>query len=171
MVSCPLAPVASASYPVLVHRPTVAFHASSRRIVTYPPLRFPWVAVTRFPVDLHLQVSAHAGRTRKAREVLLLTGLEAKGDRPGRAEEARESWALIADPRSNRTITRSGSQVKRGVPLCGPDRFPEGLVRDLGVHLGVVICRCPSALWRMRSSICGKYSSITAELIRPILVS
>jgi hypothetical protein len=64
-VPCPLAPVTGASYPILVHQPTVAFHASFRRSVALPPLRFPSLAVTCSGEDFHLQDDAHAGRTRR----------------------------------------------------------------------------------------------------------
>ena len=59
----PLAPVRSASYPILVHQPTASFHASFRRSVTLPPLRFPSLAVTCSGEDSHLQDRAHDGRT------------------------------------------------------------------------------------------------------------
>ena len=62
-VTWPLAPVRGASYPVLVHQPTASFHASFRRSVTLPPLRFPSLAVTCSGEDSHLQDSAHDGRT------------------------------------------------------------------------------------------------------------
>ena len=65
-VTCPLAPVGSASYPVLVHRSAGSFHASFRRSVALPPLRFPSFAVTCSGEDFHLQVCAHAGRTTSA---------------------------------------------------------------------------------------------------------
>jgi hypothetical protein len=66
-VSRPLAPVTGASYPIPVHQPTVAFHASFRRSVALPPLRFPSLAVTCSGEDFHLQDDAHAGRTRNGR--------------------------------------------------------------------------------------------------------
>jgi len=69
-IMCPLASVGSASYPVLVHRPAGSFHASFRRSVTLPPLRFPSLAVTCLGEDFHLQVSAHAGRTHNKRRTL-----------------------------------------------------------------------------------------------------
>ena len=63
----PLALICSASYPVLVHRPTVSFHASFKQSVALPPLRFPLVTVASSQEDFHLQVNAHAGRTKKRR--------------------------------------------------------------------------------------------------------
>ena len=63
MRSCALAPVPSASYPILVHRPAGSFHASFRRSVALPPLRFPLVVMTYFQEDFHLLISAHARRT------------------------------------------------------------------------------------------------------------
>ena len=43
--------------------PWVTLHASFRRSVTLPPLRFTSLAVACSGEDLHLQVGAHAGRT------------------------------------------------------------------------------------------------------------
>ncbi len=65
-----LASVTDASYPVLVHLPTDAFHASFRRSVALPPLRFPFFAVTCSEEDFHLQDDAHAGRTKKPPAVI-----------------------------------------------------------------------------------------------------
>ena len=62
-VSCPLALLGVASYPVSVRRPVGSFPASFGHSLAAAPLRFPWVPVTWFPEDLHLLVSAHAGRT------------------------------------------------------------------------------------------------------------
>ena len=59
-------PVRSASYPVLVHLPTASLHASSRRSVALPPLRFASLAVACLREDLHLQVSSHVGQTGSA---------------------------------------------------------------------------------------------------------
>ena len=39
------------------------FPASFSVDLAVAALRFPWVPVTKFPEDFHLQVSAHAGRT------------------------------------------------------------------------------------------------------------
>src|SRR5476651_1270081 len=64
-VSCPLALIGSASYPILVHRLAVSIHASSPRSVTLPQLRFTSFAVVSSRRDFHPQECAHAGRTRK----------------------------------------------------------------------------------------------------------
>src|SRR5207249_565360 len=64
-VTCPLALSDLASHPVSVRRPVGSFPASSRRSLTVAPLRFPWVPVTKFPEDSHLQGSAHAGHARR----------------------------------------------------------------------------------------------------------
>jgi hypothetical protein len=53
----------TASYPISVRQPAVSLHASPPRSVTLPQLRFPWVASTNSPEDLHLQANAHAGRS------------------------------------------------------------------------------------------------------------
>ena len=64
-VTCPLALLGAASYPVLVHRPAVSLHASFPRSVALTQLRFASLAVASSREDLHLQDRAHAGRTRK----------------------------------------------------------------------------------------------------------
>jgi len=64
-VSCPLALVGTAFYPVLVHPPAASLHASSSRSVALSQLRFASFGVTNSREDLHLQECAHAGRTRK----------------------------------------------------------------------------------------------------------
>ncbi len=46
--------------------PWVTFHASFRRSVTLPPLRFRSVPVARSREDFHLQECARAGRTKKS---------------------------------------------------------------------------------------------------------
>jgi len=66
-VSCPLALIGTASYPVLVHRLAVSLHASSPRSVALPQLRFASLAVVSSREDLHLQECARAGRTKKRR--------------------------------------------------------------------------------------------------------
>ena len=60
-----LAPLGSASYPVLVHRPAISLHASFPRSVTHTQLRFASLAVVSSREDFHLQDRAHAGRTNK----------------------------------------------------------------------------------------------------------
>ena len=60
-----LALIDVASYPVLVHRLTVALLASSPRLVTLTQLRFTSLAVVSSREDFHLQDRAHAGRTKK----------------------------------------------------------------------------------------------------------
>ena len=52
-VSCPLALVGTAFYPVLVHRPAVSLHASSPRSVALMQLRFASFAVTSLRRDSH----------------------------------------------------------------------------------------------------------------------
>src|SRR5476649_2769434 len=64
-VSCPLALIGSASYPILVHRLAVSIPASSPRSVTLPQLRFTSFAVVSSRRDFHPQECAHAGRTKK----------------------------------------------------------------------------------------------------------
>ena len=64
-VSCPLALIGAAFYPVLVHRLAVSLHASSPRSVTFPQLRFTSFAVVSLREGLHLRECAHAGRTKK----------------------------------------------------------------------------------------------------------
>src|SRR5471030_3179371 len=64
-VSCPLALIGTAFYPVLVHRLAVSLHASSPRSVAFPQSRFTSFAVVSLREDLHLRECAHAGRTRK----------------------------------------------------------------------------------------------------------
>jgi len=62
-VSCPLALLDVASYPVLVHRLAVSLHASSPRSVALTQLRFALLAVASSQADFHRQDRAHAGRT------------------------------------------------------------------------------------------------------------
>ena len=64
-VSCPLALVGTAFYPVLVHRPAASLHASSPQSVTLMQLRFASLAVINLRWDFHPQECAHAGRTKK----------------------------------------------------------------------------------------------------------
>ena len=64
-VSCLLALIGTASYPVLVHRLTVSLLASFPRSVTLTQLRFTSLAVVSSREDFHLQDRAHAGRTSK----------------------------------------------------------------------------------------------------------
>lgn len=65
VVSCPLAVIASAFYPVLVHQPAASLHASSPRSVTvmqshYASLRLLWINLLW---NFHPQECAYAGRT------------------------------------------------------------------------------------------------------------
>lgn len=62
-VMCLLALFHCASYPVLIHRLTVSFHASFPRSVTFTQLHFLSFAVVSLWEDFHLQDRAHAGRT------------------------------------------------------------------------------------------------------------
>jgi hypothetical protein len=64
-VSCPLALVGNAFYPVLVHRPAASLHASSPHSVTLMQLRFASLVVINSRWDFHPQECAHAGRTGK----------------------------------------------------------------------------------------------------------
>jgi len=64
-VSCPLALVSNALYPVLVHRPAASLHASSPHSVALMQLRFASLVVINSRWDFHPQECAHAGRTRK----------------------------------------------------------------------------------------------------------
>jgi hypothetical protein len=64
-VSCPLALLGSALYPILVYRLAASIHASSPRSVTFTQLRFTSFAMINSRWDLHPQECAHAGRTRK----------------------------------------------------------------------------------------------------------
>src|ERR1700760_3383054 len=66
-VSCPLALVGNAFYPVLVHRPAASLHPSSPHSVTLMQLRFASLAVLNLRWDLHPQERAHAERTKKKR--------------------------------------------------------------------------------------------------------
>ena len=63
--SCPLALLGNASYPVRVPRRAGSLAASFSSPLTVAALRFTWVATTNSPEDLHLQVTIHAGHTRK----------------------------------------------------------------------------------------------------------
>jgi hypothetical protein len=64
-VTCPLALVDIALYPVLVHRLTASIHASSPHSVALMQLRFTSFAVVSSRRDFHPQDCAHAGRTCK----------------------------------------------------------------------------------------------------------
>ncbi len=66
VVSCPLALLGSALYPVLVHRLTASIHAASPHSVTLMQLRFTSFAVINLRRDLHPRECTHAGRTKKA---------------------------------------------------------------------------------------------------------
>jgi hypothetical protein len=66
---CQLALFNSASYPISVRRLAVSVHASFRRSLTVPPLRFPSVPVARSRKNFHLQVNHHARHTKKRRPV------------------------------------------------------------------------------------------------------
>ena len=65
VVSCPLALLGSAFYPILVHRLAASLHASSPQSVTLMQLRFASFAVINLRWDLHPQECARAGRTKK----------------------------------------------------------------------------------------------------------
>jgi hypothetical protein len=61
-VSCPLALIGIALYPILVHRLVDAIHPSSPQFVASSQLGFSTLAVASLS-DFHLQDRAHAGRT------------------------------------------------------------------------------------------------------------
>jgi len=77
-VMCLLALLRRASYPILVHRLAVSFHASFPRSVTLTQLHFLSFPVASLREDFHLQDRAYAGRTHpplpEGREFLLLDG-------------------------------------------------------------------------------------------------
>jgi hypothetical protein len=62
-VSCPLALLGAACYPVRVPRPADALAASFGAPLTVGALRSAWVVTTNSPEDFHLQAIVHAGRT------------------------------------------------------------------------------------------------------------
>ena len=64
-VSCLLALIGNASYPIFVHRLAGLLHASFPHSVTLMQLRFASFAVVNLREDFHLQDCAHAGRTKK----------------------------------------------------------------------------------------------------------
>ena len=61
----PLALLGAASYPLPVRRPAASLHASFTPSSRSDALRFASLAVTSLREDFHLQVDAHAGRTKK----------------------------------------------------------------------------------------------------------
>jgi hypothetical protein len=69
-VTCPLALLGSAFYPVPVRRPAASLPASFTPASRSDALRFTSLAVTSSREDFHLQVNAHAGRTRKRKAAL-----------------------------------------------------------------------------------------------------
>jgi hypothetical protein len=62
-ITCPLALLGPASYPVSVRRPAALLPASFTLSSRSNALRFTSLAVTSSREDFHLQVDAHAGRT------------------------------------------------------------------------------------------------------------
>ncbi len=64
-VSCPLALLGGASYPVRVPRLAGSLAASFSGPLTVAVLHFTWVATTNSAEDFHLQVTIHAGHTMK----------------------------------------------------------------------------------------------------------
>ncbi len=62
-MTCPLALLGTASYPVSVRRPAASLPASFTPSSRSDALRFASLAVTSLREDFHLQVDAHAGRT------------------------------------------------------------------------------------------------------------
>ncbi|MEA3125299.1 MAG: hypothetical protein QOD67_2318 [Caballeronia sp.] len=83
-VSCLLALIGTAFYPVLVHRLAASLHASSPRSVTLTQLRFASFAVVNSREDSHLQDCAHAGRTRKKAGVITDAGFLFESHKAGR---------------------------------------------------------------------------------------
>ena len=69
----PLALLAPALYPVSVRRFAVSLPASFTPASRSDALRFAWLAVTSLREDFHLQVDAHAGRTKKSDRVSPVT--------------------------------------------------------------------------------------------------
>src|SRR5712692_3679821 len=63
-VSCPLALLGAACYPVRVPRPADALAASFGAPLTVGAWRSAWVVTTNSPEDFHLQAIVHAGRTK-----------------------------------------------------------------------------------------------------------
>ena len=55
----------SALYPISVRRLADSLAASFSRPLTLAALRFAWVATTSSPEDFHLQVTIHAGHTKR----------------------------------------------------------------------------------------------------------
>ena len=109
-VSCPLALVGNAFYPVLVHRPAASLHASSPHSVALMQLRFASLVVINSRWDFHPQECApqecaHAGAPIRiaARE-------------PGRicilALRACYSWPLLQKARAARPLVL-GAQRRR----------------------------------------------------------
>jgi len=64
-VTCPLALLGNACYPISVRRLADSLPASFSRPLALAALRFAWVATTNFPEDSHLQAIVHAGHTHK----------------------------------------------------------------------------------------------------------
>ena len=77
-VTCPLALLSSASYPVPVRRPAASLPASFTPASRSNALRFASLAVTSSREDFHLQVDAHAGRTCKTPAERIRRGLMVK---------------------------------------------------------------------------------------------
>src|SRR5260370_26945613 len=67
-VSCPLALLGAACYPVRVPRPADALAASFGAPLTVGAWRSAWVVTTNSPEDFHLQSIVHAGRNRDRRQ-------------------------------------------------------------------------------------------------------
>ena len=65
VVTCPLALVNCASDLVSIRQPAASLHASFPRSVALPQLRFTLIDGDISHEDSHLEVGAHAGRTRK----------------------------------------------------------------------------------------------------------
>ena len=80
MVSCPLALLGSAFYPVLVHRLAASLRASFPHSVSLVQLRFASFAVINLRRDLHPQECAHAGRTKEKARHVRQAGLFWKND-------------------------------------------------------------------------------------------
>ena len=97
-VMCPLALLEDASYPVPVRRPAGSLHASFTPSSQSDALHFTSLAVTSSREDFHLQVNAHAGRTKKSGRrwndgrfsPMQTSGLRPGSCRPGASRQRRD---------------------------------------------------------------------------------
>ena len=106
-VSGPLALLRGASYRLLVHQPAASFRASSPRFVASAQLHFPSFVLAYLREDLHLQDSAHAGRTASDARSLASEG----------ARSARPRSACAA-------VGRTARWTERHHARCSEQRCP-----------------------------------------------